>query len=70
MNDEYGGKSKFIEDFSTRGRVIAQTEVSKEKSIAVLNTTKNASLGNMNTTITITLQNNYRSLSESDSDDE
>ena len=67
---EHGGKSKCIEDFSTRGRVIAQTEVSKVKSIAVVNATRTASLGNIYSTITTTLETNDRSLSDSESDNE
>ena len=70
MKAEHGGKSKCIDDFSTRGRVIAQTEVSKEKSIAVVNATKTASLGNMYSTITTTLETNDSSLSDSESDNE
>ena len=70
MQAEHGGKSKCIDDFSTRGRVIAQTEVSKEKSIAVVNATKTASLGNMYSAITTTLVTNDRSLSDSESDNE
>ena len=50
--------------------VIAQTEVSKEKLIAVVNATKTASLGNMYSAITTTLETNDRSLSDSESDNE
>ena len=56
MKAEYGEKSKCIEDFSTRGWVIAQTEVSKVKSIAVVNATQTASLGHMYSAITTTLE--------------
>ena len=31
MRVKHGGKSKSIIDFSTRGRVIAQSKISKEK---------------------------------------
>ena len=31
MRAEHGGKSKCVDDFSTRGRVIAQSQISKEK---------------------------------------
>ena len=70
MKAEHGGKSKYIEDFSTRGRVIAQTEVSKAKSIVVVNATKTASLGNMYSAITTILETNDRSLPNSESDNE
>ena len=52
LKAEHGWKSKCIEDFSTRGLVIVQTEVSKVKSIAVANATKTGSLGNMDSIIT------------------
>ena len=67
---EHGGRSNCIEDFSTRGRVTTQTEVSKEKAIAAVNATKCVSLGIKYNIITKTLENNNRSLSKSESDDE
>ena len=70
MRAEHGGKSTCIYDFSTRGRVIAQIEVSKEKSIAVVNATETASLGYIYSAITTTLETNDRSLSDSESDNE
>ena len=70
LKAEHGWKSKCIEDFSTRGLVIVQTEVSKVKSIAVANATKTVSLGNMYSAITTILETNDRSLSDSESDNE
>ena len=63
MRAEHGGKSKTVDDFSTRGRVIAQSQISKEKaalSSAILKeSTSSTSTSNSTSTTTINQNNNF-----------
>ena len=62
MRAEHGGKSKCVDDFSTRGRVIAQSQISKEKaalSSAILKeSTSSTSTSNSTSTTTMNQNNN------------
>ena len=69
MRAEHGGKSKSVDDFSTRGRVIAQSQISKEKaalSSAILKeSTISTSTSNSTSTATINQNNNIAPFEDS-----
>jgi len=67
MRAEHGGKSKSVDKFSTRGRVIAQSQILKERaalSSAILKESTTSTSNSVSTFTATTNQNNHITPSE------
>ena len=58
MRVEHGGKSKSVDNFSMRGRVIAQLQISKEKAALSSTILKESTTSTSSSTATINQNNN------------